>query len=209
MTPRSGKCTWESISGSERPWRRPASPTSPHRLPGKPCSRTRSGASASWRLIQCSKALPSRVVDETILAAPAEPASGNDASAPAGDPAASAFHHGAAYRSPGCARLQPHAGAGRGRRLRSGLRNRRRPRRHSPRASGRQRVGGHLRLRSGPQHRIERRVRWNGPGGSACPDRIAQGSSSLAGIPDTARRHRPRHRSRASSTPSTKTAISR
>ena len=41
---------------------------------------------------------PSRAVDETILAAPAEPAPGNDASAPASHPAAAAFHHRAAHR---------------------------------------------------------------------------------------------------------------
>ena len=56
---------------------------------------------------------PSCAADETILAAPAEPAPGHDASAPAGHPAATAFHPGAAHRSPGSTRLQLHAGAGR------------------------------------------------------------------------------------------------
>ena len=131
------------------------------------------------------------------LAAPAEPALGHDAPAPAGHPAASAFHHGAAHRSPGGARLQPHAGAGRGRRRRRGPGDRDRSRRHSARAPGRQRVGGHLRLRSARQCRVDRRVRRHRPRRPPGPDRIAEGSTPVAGVPDAALRHRPGDRGRA------------
>ena len=140
--------------------------------------------------------VPARPADETILAAQAEPALGHDASAPASHPAATALHPGAALRNPGSARLQPHAGAGRRRRLERRCRDRGRTGRYPQRASGRHRVGGHLRLRPGQQHPVERRVQRCRSRCQPGADRITQGPSLLADVPDAAQRHRPGHRSR-------------